>query len=324
VPKFGPGRFVGFLLFVALQVAATHLLIGWALRRVDVTDVGAFNRAMQGQVNAEIVISGSSRGYRHYDPRIISSQTGLTCFNLSRNASQIDVQLGVLKAYLRHNRKPRLIVQNLDLQSLVLTKAGEIPEPAQYVPYLSDPDIYSCLTAIDHQLWKWKYLPLYAYSTEDTSFTWTVGLRSLVGAAPREYCFDGFSPMAKSWTQEFDRFKSAHPHGLEIPIDQGAVTALRELIALCREEGIRMVLVYSPQYHEMVGLTINREKIFSIFSSLATENQVPFLDYTESPLSYSRENFYNAQHLNEDGAALFSRDFAQNLVELNISDRPTR
>lgn len=311
-------RLAAFVLLTVLLAYGLHYLISWSLQRVTAGEIGSFNRAMQGRVNADIVITGSSRAYRHYDPRILSRVTGLAAFNLGRNASQIDLQLAVLKAYLRHNRKPLLVIQNLDIQSFILTKPEEVFHPSEYVPYLRDPEIYACLEKINGPLWKWKYIPLYVFATEDTTFTWTSGLKSLAGFGAEEQTFDGFSPVDKAWTNDFERFKRAHPDGIEPDIDEGGIAAVRELIAVCRQAGIQLALVYSPQYHEMVGLTRNRAKIFALFKSLSEEGKVPFLDYTDSPLSQSRDYFYNAQHLNERGAALFSEDLGRQLIERNI------
>jgi hypothetical protein len=316
-------RFVAFVFLTSLLVITLHWAIGWSLKRVSTGELGSFNRAMQGRVNADIVVSGSSRAFRHYDPRILTRVTGLPAFNLGRNASQIDVQLGVLKAYLRQNKKPRLLIQNLDLQSFILTKPDDIYDPAAYVPYLDNPEIYSSFDQISPHIWKWKYLPLYAYGTADTLFTWTVGFKALWASGARDPCFDGFCPMNKPWTNEFERFKAKHPHGLDIVIDAGGVAALNELIEYCKKEGIQVVLVYSPQYYEMISLTLNRDRIFNLFTSIAGNHDVTFLDYTDSPISRNRAYFYNAQHLNEQGAAVFSEDLALKLRERSAVSRET-
>ncbi len=306
-------RLAAFALCAALLAAGLHWTITRTLRSVATSDLGAFNRAMQGRVNADIVVTGSSRAFRHYDPRVLGRELGGTAFNFGLNASQIDVQLGTLKSYLAHNRKPRLVIQNLDIQSFLLTHPGDIFNPSQYVPYLGDPDIRACLAQIEPDLWKWERLPLYAYAVADTSFTWTLGLRKLAGLAPREDCIDGFCPMDRSWTREFEQFKRTHPDGLEIAIEPKAVADLEEIVTHCQQAGIAVVLVYSPQFHEMVALTKNRAKIFSLFHEIAERHHVPFLDYTDSPLSMNRDLFYNAQHLNARGAEIFSEDVAKKL-----------
>lgn len=307
------------MLLTAVLAVVLHLSITWSLRRVNIGDLGAFNHAMQGRVNADIVVSGSSRAFRHYDPRVLARITGLSVFNLGLNASQIDLQLGVFKEYLRQNKKPRILIQNLDIQSFILTKPGDIFDPARYIPYLGETEIYSTLDRIDGRIWRWRYLPLYAYATEDTTFTWMVGFQTAIGVGSREPCYDGFSPVEKSWSNDFDLFKRAHPNGIDVYIDLGGIATLKSLVELCRRENIRLILVYSPQYLEMIGLTRNRTEIFGLFASISQQNGINFLDYSRSTISENKENFYNSQHLNKRGAEMFSEDLAQRLVTLGVT-----
>jgi hypothetical protein len=64
---------------------------------------------------------------------------------------------------------------------------------------------------------------------------------------------------------------------------------------------------------EIMTLGRNRGEIFATFQRLCDEFQVPLWDYSNSPISRQRDNFYNSQHLNARGAALFSTDLAQKL-----------
>ena len=89
-------------------IFTTNALITSGLKRVKTSSYGAWNQVMQGRVNADVIISGSSRAAYHYDPRAIESVTSRTAFNIGRAGTQTDVQLAVLKAYLEHNQKPAL------------------------------------------------------------------------------------------------------------------------------------------------------------------------------------------------------------------------
>ena len=116
--------------FIVLTLFAFHQLIHFGLRRIETGGFGVTNRIVSGRVNAEIVISGSSRAFNHYDPRIIKAITGRSTFNIGRNGSQTDMQVAILKTYLQHNASPKLVIHNLDSFSFVTTK--EIYDPAQY------------------------------------------------------------------------------------------------------------------------------------------------------------------------------------------------
>jgi hypothetical protein len=71
--------------------------------------------------------------------------------------------------------------------------------------------------------------------------------------------------------------------------------------------------VYSPEYAEMQNLTKNRPEIFSHFNDLAARHRVPFWDYSNWRYAGDTEYFTNSQHLNADGAAVFSADLANRL-----------
>ena len=69
------------------------------LRRIDTAAFGVFNRIVNGEINAEILVTGSSRALTHFDPRVISGSTGLSAFNIGINGSQTDMQVAVFKTY---------------------------------------------------------------------------------------------------------------------------------------------------------------------------------------------------------------------------------
>ena len=155
----GLGRIAFFFCIVALLANAVNGLINFGLRRIRTSDFGVSNQVMSGRVNADIVISGSSRALTHYDCRVIQEITGHTTYNIGRNGSQTDMQLAYLKAYLAHNAKPGLVVHNLDLFSFLTSH--EIYDPAQYLPYLDQAAIYAGVKRVYPDAWKWRYLPLW-------------------------------------------------------------------------------------------------------------------------------------------------------------------
>jgi len=93
-------RLMGFFCLMVLVAFVLDRVFTVGLRRIETSEFGASNKVFSGQVNANIVISGSSRALVHYDPRIIQNITGLTAYNLGRNAAQTDMQCAFLKTYL--------------------------------------------------------------------------------------------------------------------------------------------------------------------------------------------------------------------------------
>ena len=306
-------RLICFFGIVILMAFLMNAAISSGLREIKTSSYGAWNELMQGKINADIIISGSSRATYHYDPRTIEAATGLTAFNIGRVGTQTDVQVAVLKAYLEHNRKPKLVIHNLDAFSFVMSR--EIYDPALYVPYLGDKEIYRPLIGIDPNFAKSRYLPLYGYVVEDMNFTWVSGLKALTGSNPKQDFYLGFSPRDEKWTDDFRNFKAGNPKGVKFSIEPAGIQALEELIDVCEKNGIPLVFVYSPEYSGMQKLTNNRAEIFAEFRTLAGEHHVVFWDYSGWNYDGDQDFFYNSQHLNAKGAALFSDDVANRLKD---------
>lgn len=306
-------RVAAFFAIVVLAAFALDAAITSGLRSIRTSQYGVSNEMMQGRINAQIVITGSSRALSHYDPRVIEQVTGRSAFNLGRNGSQTDMQIAVFKAYLEHNRRPDVVIHNLDAFSFVTTR--EVYAPAQYVPYLYDPELYQALKKIDANAWKSRYIPLYGYVADDMSMAWMAGLAEHFGWSPRQDFFLGFNPRSAKWTDDFDHFKAASPQGVKWDIEPAGIELMDELARLCQEKGIRLILVYSPEYAQMQRLTNNRQEIFSRFRHLAERYHLEFWDYSNAKYADDTEYFTNSQHLNADGAAVFSHEVSERLAE---------
>jgi hypothetical protein len=320
--RHGVQRIAAFFLLFALLSIGLNVVINYGMHRITTSGYGVSNRVMGGKVNAEIVISGSSRALTHYESEIIEKITGFSTFNIGRNGAQTDMQLAYLKAYLNNNAKPKLVIHNLDLFSFQTSK--EIFDPAQYMPYLDQTPIYDAIRKIYPDAWKWKYLPLYGYVAEDMRFSWLQGLKALLGINPQEDQIQGFQPRFTSWTGDFEKFRASHPDGVLTEMETQGVREIEELIELCRQQDVKVLLVYSPEYHEMQLLERNRPEIFQKIREICEKYNVPLWDYSDSPISLDRGWFYNSQHLNAQGARVFSSELAHRLIdtaELPVSDK---
>ena len=271
---------------MAALALSLHLIFNHGLRKLTTSKFGSMNKVMSGQVNADIIINGSSRALSHYDPRVLQRITGHSAYNIGMNASQIDFQLAMLKAYLKHNAKPAMVIQNLDLFSFETTKKGEIYDPASLVPYLYDNELYEPLHKIDPVVWKWKHIPLYGYAVEDMRFSWIWATLGCFGVNAREDYFEGFNPRNAVWNQDFENFKSHYTEGVKFRVEPAGVEAMEQVIQYCEAKDIRVVLVCSPEYSEMQAMELNRQEIVARFQEIATRFHAPLWDYSNSEICH--------------------------------------
>ena len=318
--KSGVLRIVLFFVLLTGVLFLLDAVINTGLRRLPTGPYGVTNRIVQGRVNAEILISGSSRAARHYDPRVIEAVTGRSAFNIGVNGARIDLQLALLKTYLNHNTKPALVIQNLDLRSFLTTH--EIYDPAQYMPYLKEAPLFDAIQQFHPDVWKWRWLPLYGYAVEDMRYSWLACFQGFSRNPAPETLFQGYGPIDKPWSGDMNAFRADHPDGVKIEIEERGVRLMEELVQVCVKNGIPLLLVNSPVYSEMQPLERNRDEIFRRFHAIAEPFQVPIEDFSSSPLCRDQANFYDPQHLNVQGATRFSLDLATRLKTKDFPVRP--
>jgi hypothetical protein len=298
-------------LFVLIMLAwGVQSVLVAGLRRSTSGSLGTVNQVVHGHIDAEILISGSSRAVYHYDPKIIEAYTGRSTFNIGRDGTRADEQAALLRVYLRHNRKPGYLIQNLDPRSLMAD--GEVTDASQLIPWLNEEAFYQ--TAFSHRRYFWVYrqAPLFGIMRHRAV---KLSLQGLLGIPEHgNNRVAGYCPQDKVWNDDFAKFHALHPNGLDYPVDPKGVSVMREILDLCRQEGIKIILVYSPEYIEGQRLTRNRPQILSGLQSLAEEFRAPFWDYSQEPISCERTNFYNSSHLNRKGATAFSELLGTRLV----------
>ncbi len=87
-------------------------------------------------------------------------------------------------------------------------------------------------------------------------------------------------------------------------------------LAEALSEGIRVVLVYTPQYIGATMKTSNQTYMHELYQRIADKYDIPILDYTYMQICKDTTYFYNAMHLNRRGAELFSDSLACDLKRL--------
>jgi hypothetical protein len=294
-----------FLLGFALQ-----LLITAAVRKIHIGDFGVLNAIENGTINAEILISGSSRGYFHYNPEILTELTGKSCFNISFNGSGLEIQVPALKWYLDRNKPPRFLIQNIDIF------AGEIDPvvfmPYKFIPYLQNDNLYKGLLLLDGQWWLHKYVPCTNLIYFNKSFQKRLIREFYLSFRKKsDYLIRGYQPSMLHFSDKYEKeYLRQHASGLHYTITRAYRSYLEELIDLCQTRGIQLILVMSPEYEKIMPLEVTRQEVIDYYVRLSHEKGLPFFDFSQSEICRQRELFYNFTHMNWEGADQFSRELA--------------
>ncbi len=278
------------------------------LKKMDDSIYADWNKILGGQLNSDLVILGSSRAYVSYDPLIIEKTTGLSSYNLSFNAGSYNLQGLKFESYLKKNKHPLVIIQNIDLTHF--SKSNYIPEGFQFLPYLDNNKLSLGLSEINSD-YSWNhYIPLFKYNPYKSFLV--KGLFSLVG---KEY---SILPTNKGFAPKINIFKKDE-HNLrrlrELASDTANIQLFRKKLLITKEflqkyknDSTKIFLVWAPEYKERLEIITSivnpvKQDIVQMVSNMPG---IYFLDFSEDPINLKKEYFYDTFHLNEKGATLFS------------------
>ncbi|MEA3451829.1 MAG: hypothetical protein U9Q83_07980 [Bacteroidota bacterium] len=315
-------RFLKKILFTTLIficiLYVVQVIVDTGLKKVEYNKYHDWNLAFKGTISSEIIILGTSRAWVHYDPQIIENVTGLTCYNLGLDASNLLIQQAKWNVYKANNKLPEIIVQNIDLNTLTIS--DNIGYKDQYLPYLNYNEIYKPLSEADNNLWKDRWIPLYKYHGYVPNVL--LGISSFLNLTERKYDkYKGYKGHEQEWNKDFEKFKKTQDnnqiHYNNKQFSKG-FALLDSLINECKKNNITLILSWSPQYYKLIKMQEpKRTEIKKTLQKISENNtNVEFWDYSEDSLNLSKEYFYNSMHLNKIGAEIFSKKFSVKLNKL--------
>jgi len=120
-----------------------------------------------------------------------------------------------------------------------------------------------------------------------------------------------------SWHNDLDKAKKKMPY-YEVKIDTATVALFEKYLADCKAKGIKILLLFSPEYIEGQRFTKNRNDVINIYKTLSAKYNIPFFDYSSDSMSYERKYFFNAEHLNKLGATVFTERLIDTLRKTNL------
>ena len=275
-----------------------------------------WNDIYNGEINADLIVMGSSRAVYHFSPTILDRDLKLNTYNLGINAWTFPMQNARFKIYLKHNTKPRYIVHSLDLQ--MFSRREDLFNYQQFLPYLSDDDIRSAAKGYKGEFGASQYyFPMFKFNGNmDLAAAGFLEFFNL--AESRRVSVKGYREQDLEWDGTFETFKKKFPAGYTHSFDTEVVEEFDAYLDYCRENDIKVILVFSPEYFELQPLLVNREEIMNVFRDISKKHDLPFLDYSDHPMAFNRSYFYNSEHLTKQGAELFSEVLAQDLKKLDV------
>lgn len=272
-------------------------------RSKDYYPFSTWNDIVDGKLNSDTWILGSSRAWVQYNPRILDSILDISSYNVGLNAQFLFLNLQSYQIAKAYNSKPKYILLDLFYESLTMDEA-----PISryfYMPYIFKHKLRSIIKHNQEINPFYFYLPYYRFYSERGNDVWFV---NEIGG------YKGFLSKDSKW----DDNNLSSTDTVNYKRDTAAIDLLNNFITDCKKDTISIILIHSPFYREGFEKIQNNQEMLDLFQNIADRNNIPFLDYSIDPICYDTSYFYNAMHLNARGADIFTAKLAHDLDSLNL------
>lgn len=300
------------VLFIAI---ALDYMISMGLRRTDCYRYQAFNDIFNENSKYDVLYMGNSRGFSHFNPRIIDSICHVNSYGLGLGGYPINVQIAEYHCYKAHNGTPKLIVQQVDFVTLdMMNDIRHQHDSERFFPTVYDKSMRKELIQLGYGFWE-LYCPLYRYNGYQKVIK--DGLLEFLGI--KHYvdrpAYKGFSPEKGIW----DGTNVAVMDSISGVMNEDAIALFENYLLECKEDGVYVLLVNSPVYAPTTKKVKNMAEVNEYFDSVAQKFGYKYLNYTENyDLCNDTLNFCVSVHMNPEATDKFSTDFAKDVLSLGV------
>ncbi|MBQ7381992.1 MAG: hypothetical protein IJV61_03080 [Paludibacteraceae bacterium] len=273
----------------------------------------SWNEMQKGDINADILIMGNSRALSHFEPWTIDSITGMSCYNLGIGGYPINVETMKYHTYRLYNRKPQIIILQVDYLTLRCEQTPHQHQSEQFLPLIYDKRIHPELRRVGYT-WLDLYCPLYRYwgyqVVIKNGLMESMGVKHYVNEPSRQ----GMHYETAKWNgTELAKMDTIHAE-----FDEDGRRYFEAFMQHCADEDIKVLLVNSPQYIGAIKKTMGREVVNAYYDSIAAVYHTRYWNYEHHKLCKDTTNFAVSVHMNSEATHRFSIEFANRLKECII------
>jgi len=307
--------------FLTLLIVFSGILyaLAWSLdffitrqfKQLTASPFENWNDIYESDIQADILIIGSSRAYVQFNPYILDSMLHVNSYNLGMDGRAIESQIIKYHTYRRKQQaKPKLILFEIYQGSLDVSNGYQ---RIQFVPYLTDFYLWKSIHQLEGFTWADAFLPCWRYGK------YMKDIKELLKGTsffmlPENKAYKGFCAYDKTW----DGSMLAKIDTIIYSRNESAIKELDAFLKECKRDQIQVVFVMAPFYYGATQKIGDIKGMYQLFESITAPYDVGILDYTYDTLSYDTAYFYNASHLNRKGAELFTNKLARDLDSLGL------
>ncbi len=246
------------------------------------------------EMNEDIIIMGSSRASHHYVHQIFTDSLGLSCFNAGQDGNGIILQYGRWKM-ISKRYTPKVVIYDVNL-AFDLCQNDNMTYVDRLKPFCDDSDVKGYIVDI---------FPIERLKLFSQMYRYNYKFIEMGSDIARSGCdkLKGYIPLKGEIRKEMVEAERQEKNPT-INEDTVKVYYLEQLTKECREKGTRLIFIASPAFR---GGGYTAETFITV-ERIAKEYDIPFLYYYETEYSELPSLFKDSQHLNDEGATIFTKE----------------
>ena len=252
----------------------------------------------------DVLIFGSSRAMHHYNPEIISDSLKLTCYNVGYDGQSILYCKGALDIVLERYT-PKIIIWDINHYDFMNERQTSYDLLSVLNPYVKrHPALWQTLS-LKSKTEKIKHLSsIYPYNSMLVRI-----VSGNMSGKTKDDTNNGFTPQDGIWKENMDSIYFSVSS-----LDKNKMTAFEDIYSICSKKHIRLYVVISPIFQHIIDVSSNSS--LSYLVQTCDSFNIPLLNFINDKNYLDRELFLNVDHLNTEGADVFSKDVSHRILSI--------
>lgn len=284
-------------------------------------EYSVWNDILEKEIDSDIAIYGSSRAWVHFNSNLLTDSLGHDSYNFGVDGHNFWIQYLRHKIYIENNRRPKVIILSVDYSTL--QKREDLFNYNQFLPYmLWNEDIKEYTSDyIGFQNLDFK-IPLLRYVGKFNFFLDALALQFKNEEAVQRRD-KGFAGVELTWQNDLEEAKKKNK-SYKVILDDASIELFDTFLMECDKNDITVLMVHAPIYYEGLQYIENNEEVLEVLRSFSKKHSLDFLDYSKDKICYDKSRFYNATHLNKEGANIFTNKLIQDIRNTKAIQRLNR
>lgn len=301
-------KFIGKILLFFALLTVIDIVCGYGFNVLKKNAMGGDTRKnyfIAEECCDEILVLGSSRAVRHYDPQIIEDKLRESCYNCGEPGC------GIITAYARYRlvasrKKPKVVLYEV-------TPRFDYYKTDDYSKYLgrvrqySDkPVIRNLFIELGDDLEKIRLLSKMYQNNSCIA-------NNIIDNISGSNVIDGYKPLRGKMAPG-----AYQPNDYSVcGIDSVKLSYIEKLIVELQKDGVKLFFIVSPKAISKEAAEMEKAEYEPIIS-LCNQYGIPFFNhlYMES-ISDNIQYFHDFHHLNFEGAKKYTEEICSELLNFN-------